>query len=255
MRAVIEAAGFTEVAFSTGRWHAFDGAPFESSAAEFGTEGTAIFAVKPVEPQWKVDMLSTGRSFVQALTNGDYEAVRATLADGVRLRMLLPRGPDEVRGAGAAARTFARWFGGAQVPEVEASAVDRVADRLSVSYRLRVLREDGWRRVEQHLFAAVDEGGRMETIDLLCTGFRPLEEPLARVHQFDAGDLGCADGLADEFRRRIQAIPVGEVLAVAARDPAAKEDLPALARLMGHAVRSVEAPGDGRLVITVERGR
>jgi TusA-related sulfurtransferase len=133
--------------------------------------------------------------------------------------------------------------------------VDRVADRLSVSYRLRVLGEDGWRRVEQHLVAAVGEGGRMETIDLLCSGFRPLGEPLAGVHQFDAGDLGCADGLADEFRRQIQAIPVGEVLAVAARDPAAKEDLPALARMMGHAVRSVEAPGDGRLVITVERGR
>ena len=48
---------------------------------------------------------------------------------------------------------------------------------------------------------------------------------------------------------------VGDVLAVTARDPAAKEDLPPLARLMGHTVHSVEAPGDGRLVITVERGR
>jgi hypothetical protein len=94
MRAVIEAAGFTGVDFSTGRWHAFDGAPFESSAAEFGTEGTAIFAVKPVEPQSEVDMLSIGRAFVRALAAGDFEAVRATLADGVRLRMLLPRGPD-----------------------------------------------------------------------------------------------------------------------------------------------------------------
>jgi len=67
--------------------------------------------------------------------------------------------------------------------------------------------------------------------------------------------MGCADGLAAEFRRRIGAIPVGDVLVVTARDPAAKEDLPPLARLMGHAVHSVGAPGDGRLVITVERGR
>ncbi len=50
MRALIEAAGFAEVDFSTRRWHAFDGAPFESNAAEFGTEGAAVFAVKPVEP-------------------------------------------------------------------------------------------------------------------------------------------------------------------------------------------------------------
>jgi SnoaL-like domain len=150
-----------------------------------------------------MDVLSTGRAFVRALTAGDFEAVRATLADGVRLRMLVPKGPEEVRGAGAAAQTFARWFGGGQVPDVEASAADRVVGRLSVSYRLRVLGDEGWRRIEQHLFAAVGEGGRMETIDLLCSGFRPLPEPAASVNRFDAGDLGCADGLADEFRRRI----------------------------------------------------
>jgi TusA-related sulfurtransferase len=75
------------------------------------------------------------------------------------------------------------------------------------------------------------------------------------IHHFDAGDLGCADGLAGEFRRRIQQIPVGEVLEVSTRDPAAKEDLPPLARMMGHVVRSIEASGDGRLMVKVERGR
>ena len=91
------------------------------------------------------------------------------------------------------------------------------------------------------------------------TGFRQADDPggvnSMESHEYDAGTLGCADGLASEFRRRIGAIPVGDVLVVTARDPAAKEDLPPLARLMGHTVRSVEAPGDGRLVITVERGR
>ena len=67
--------------------------------------------------------------------------------------------------------------------------------------------------------------------------------------------MSCADGLAPEFRRRLSEIPVGDRLAVTARDPAAKEDLPSLARLMGHAVTSVEAPDDSRLVITVERTR
>src|SRR6266571_4481435 len=66
---------------------------------------------------------------------------------------------------------------------------------------------------------------------------------------------GCADGLAQEFRRRIQAIPRGDVLVVETSDPAAKEDLPPLARMMGHTVRSVEPSGNGRLLITVERGR
>jgi len=61
--------------------------------------------------------------------------------------------------------------------------------------------------------------------------------------------------LAGEFRRQIQAVPVGEVLVVTARDPAAREDLPPLARMMGHTVRSVDAADDGRVLITVERGR
>ena len=76
-----------------------------------------------------------------------------------------------------------------------------------------------------------------------------------RVHTFDAGDLSCGTGLAQEFRRQILAIPVGDRLKVETIDPAAKEDLPSLARLMGHTVRSVESPGDGRLLITMERGR
>ena len=53
----------------------------------------------------------------------------------------------------------------------------------------------------------------------------------------------------------MEQIPVGNVLAVSTRDPAAKEDLPPLARMMGHTVRSVEPSEDGRLLITVERGR
>jgi TusA-related sulfurtransferase len=90
------------------------------------------------------------------------------------------------------------------------------------------------------------------------TSIRPVgpgEASSSIEHEFDAGAMSCADGLAHEFRRRIGAIRVGDVLVVTAGDPAAKEDLPPLARLMGHTVRSVEAPGDGRLVVTVERGR
>ena len=61
--------------------------------------------------------------------------------------------------------------------------------------------------------------------------------------------LGCADGpgagvpppdLSHPARRRL--------LVVHTSDPAAKEDLPPLARMMGHTVRSVEPPGDGRLL-------
>jgi TusA-related sulfurtransferase len=42
---------------------------------------------------------------------------------------------------------------------------------------------------------------------------------------------------------------------VIARDPAAKEEVPALARLLANRVVSVETPDDGRLEMTVERRR
>jgi TusA-related sulfurtransferase len=76
-----------------------------------------------------------------------------------------------------------------------------------------------------------------------------------RVHSFDAGDLSCATGLAEEFRRQIQQIPLGDQLLVTTGDPSAKEDLPPLARMMGHTVRSIETSREGSLVIDVERGR
>jgi TusA-related sulfurtransferase len=76
-----------------------------------------------------------------------------------------------------------------------------------------------------------------------------------RVHTFDAGDLSCATGLAEEFRRQIRRIPLGDELLVTTGDPSAKEDLPPLARMMGHTVRSIETSQDGLLVIDVERGR
>jgi TusA-related sulfurtransferase len=82
-----------------------------------------------------------------------------------------------------------------------------------------------------------------------------VEQQIGRAHTFDAGDLSCATGLAEEFRRQMQQIPIGDELVVTTSDPSAKEDLPPLARMMGHAVRSIETSRDGSLVIDVERGR
>jgi TusA-related sulfurtransferase len=76
---------------------------------------------------------------------------------------------------------------------------------------------------------------------------------MGEVHHFDAGDLGCATGLPKQFLARIRAIPVGDVLRTVVADPSAREDLPALARMLGQSVRSIESEADGRLAITVER--
>jgi TusA-related sulfurtransferase len=170
--------------------------------------------------------------------------------------MLLPSGLKTETDADATIGRFIGWFADADPFEVEASSTGEVEGRAAVIYRFRLHDADGWQVIEQHLMLDVDADGRVEAIDLLCSGFRSIAmyEP-DRVHRFDAGNLGCADGLAGEFRRHMQQIPVGHVLVVSTRDPAAKEDLPPLARMMGHIVRSIEAPGDGRLLVSVERGR
>jgi len=128
-----------------------------------------------------------------------------------------------------------------------------------VRYRVRLREAGGWEVIEQQQYVDIDERGRIAAIDLLCSGFRPDVEvdvdPISQTHRFGAGSMGCADGLAREFRRRILAIAPGDLLEVITSDPAAKEDLPPLARLMGHTVRSAESTDDGRLLITVERGR
>ncbi|MGQ0832075.1 MAG: sulfurtransferase TusA family protein [Microthrixaceae bacterium] len=78
----------------------------------------------------------------------------------------------------------------------------------------------------------------------------PDEGASEEVH--DAGELGCGDGLAAWFRERLRETPTGVVLCSVVRDPSARVELPALARLMGQRVVSVEALDEG-LAIRVEK--
>jgi TusA-related sulfurtransferase len=194
-------------------------------------------------------------SFVERLAARDFDRLAACLDPDVRLRAIIPSGPEEHHGRAAAVSRFGDWFADAVSYELVEHRIEPVVDRWLMTYRIALDEGDGPRRVEQHLFC--DLGAEMiERIDLLCSGFRPVVLPEATgVHRYDAGTLGCADGLAGAFRGQIQQIPVGDSLVVVARDPAAKEDLPSLARLLGNRVVSVETYDDGRLEMTVERGR
>lgn len=200
-----------------------------------------------------------GESLVAAIAARDYGRIVDVLARDARLRYVIPPGPGQVAGADGVAAKYFEWFGNVDEIRVEETLVERLFDRMSARYRFLLRMGPFWRAVQQQAYFDTDADGRIEAIDLLCSGFRPTNGPGevgdAGTHDFDAGTMGCADGLASEFRRRIAAIPIRDVLVVTTRDPAAKEDLPPLARLMGHAVHSIEAPGDGRLVIRVERGR
>lgn len=58
-----------------------------------------------------------------------------------------------------------------------------------------------------------------------------------------------------EFRRTMQGLEVGEIIEFRMRDPSAKEDLPPLARMMGHRILAEEELDDGTLAVVVERAR
>jgi TusA-related sulfurtransferase len=222
---------------------------------------SSVKATPQPAPTIVMDMPRTAADrFARAIAAREYVEIFSALARDARFRYLIPPGPGQVDGAADVAAKFLEWFGDADVLRIESILVQPLTDRTSLRYRFLLHEQDGWKEVEQQLYVDVDEGGLISSIDLLCSGFRPVDTPRAagsseRPHRFDAGTLGCADGLAQEFRRRVLAIPVGDLLLVETSDPAAKEDLPPLARMMGHTVRSVEPSGDGRLLITVERGR
>jgi len=59
--------------------------------------------------------------------------------------------------------------------------------------------------------------------------------------RWDAGEMGCGQ-LAFELHLRIKKMSPGESLELIARDPGAREDLPAWCRMTGHTLVSAEHP-------------
>jgi TusA-related sulfurtransferase len=209
-------------------------------------------------PMAEAALASTGkpapvRKFLELLAARDFERLAGSLTRDAHARFLLPHGLEEYDGRDAIVARIRSWFGSASVFDLTASTEDEVGMRNRISWRFSVVRDGSRQVIEQLVFLDVGPQG-IEQIDLLCSGFLLATDVAAGPTQvFDAGDMGCADGLAQEFRRQIANVSIGGSLEVVVSDPAAKEDLPSLARLLGQRITSTEAHDDGRLTITVER--
>ena len=197
---------------------------------------------------------TTPQKFLELLAARDFEHLAGTLANDAHARLLLPYGLEEDLSRDAIVQRIESWFGSASVFDLTSSSEEVVGPRHRLSWRFSVVRDGSSHEVIEQL-AYLDLGPHgIEQIDLLCSGFQVEPGVVAGTMQvFEAGAMGCADGLAQEFRRRITNVPIGGSLKVVVSDPAAKEDLPSLARLLGQRVTSAEAHDDGRLTITVER--
>lgn len=158
-----------------------------------------------VDPATKLRLMSEinpVKRFLAALTARDFEQMAACLAPGVQARLLLPRGLEERSGRDEISRRIEGWFGPASEFEVLASGMDGIGSRHRLSWRFRTLRPGRSREVvEQVAFCDIGLQG-IERIDLLCSGFLPECIPTPDgLHVFDAGDMGCADGLAHDGGR------------------------------------------------------
>jgi TusA-related sulfurtransferase len=191
-------------------------------------------------------------AFLSALLVRDFGRLAECLAPSAQARMLLPRGPEVQSGRDAITQRIEGWFATASNFEVLDSGSEQLGPRTRLIWRFRLSRDEETREViEQVAFVAVNPEG-ISDIALLCSGFLRVEKPAA-ARVFDAGSMGCGDGLAQEFRRQLGEVGVGESLTVIVSDPAAKEDLPSLVRMLGQSIASIETQPDQRLAITVEK--
>jgi len=111
-------------------------------------------------------------AWIDGVLSADALAVAECFAPDGRLRALIPPGPTERRGANAAGELIASWFVDADPLMLIDQSVDRVADRLHISYRLDGTELDTDFMVQQQVYAEVIDGRFMD-VTLLCSGFRP----------------------------------------------------------------------------------
>lgn len=195
------------------------------------------------------------RALVDALVEHDFEGVAAVFAPDADFRALLPREQVDARGAREAAAWFLSWFGDAQSLSLRALDAEALGQVTSFRFRLRARKPRGWSEIVQ-VGVCEASGGAVTAMHLACSGFQyEAGDEASPGQRFDAGDLGCGSGLPAAFRERIGGVAVGQALKVIAHDPSAREDLPAMARMLGHRVLSVESGDDGEIVVEVERGR
>jgi hypothetical protein len=115
-------------------------------------------------------------AFLQGLADQDFDALVGTLAADARLRALVPKGLREWTGGEEIAGQFARWFGDTRDFELVEATLGEVGGRLQLRWRLRLRAERlgaGWFTVEQQAYADAGEDGRIDRLDLVCSGYRP----------------------------------------------------------------------------------
>ena len=122
--------------------------------------------------------VSHGERFIAAIARQDFREVEHLIDPMIHFRALLPSKEAEAHTNVEAASWFKHWFGNRDSLELQYKEVTNIFDRLYLTYRIRTHHpEDGWRVIEQHIYAVV-QNGKIADLWLLCSGFRPEAEKL-----------------------------------------------------------------------------
>ena len=112
-----------------------------------------------------------GERYVAALREQNWTALADCFHDAVTFNALIPPGLRTASDRDSATKYLQQWFGDADQIVLLGSQVEPLGDRLHITYRFRV-HEDKWYVVEQQAYCTLRDG-RIERMDLLCSGFRP----------------------------------------------------------------------------------
>ena len=119
--------------------------------------------------------LESAQRFVDALGAADWEAVRALLAEDVRLRGLVPTRLREEKGSAAVVDRFRYWWADLDDLRLLDSEVEPMANQVRVRYRLAGTdRDEGPVVVEQQCYVTVEDG-LITKINSVCSGFQPTD--------------------------------------------------------------------------------
>jgi hypothetical protein len=107
---------------------------------------------------------------LDAVTQRDFAGCSSCLAADVSFKALLPDASHDVATAREAAWLLAHWFDDAVQVDVVDRAVDTIAGRVSLRYRLRLEYQDGWYVWEQQGYCTT-AADRIVAAELVGCGF------------------------------------------------------------------------------------
>ena len=124
---------------------------------------------------------SLGAQFATAVAAKDHTRVRELIHPEIDFWAMTPGdiwdagGPDDIVGV------LDAWFGEEVLIEaIELLDGDAFADRERVGYRLRVTRPDGQYLIEHQAYLS-ERDGQIGWLRILCSGFRPADQPTSSV--------------------------------------------------------------------------